>query len=359
MPSPSSETLVSVVVPAHNAAPFIGSTLESILRQSHESLEVIVIDDGSTDDTGEIARGYAAKDPRVKVLRQDKLGVAAARNRGIELSSGRFIAPVDADDIWHPTAIRKMLERFEQSESNPGVVYAWSLDIDESNCLIGDVHVATCIGDVHPVLVFHNFIGNASSTMIEASRLEQCGGYRTEFRIGCEDLDLYLRLAEICDYDVVPEFLVAYRRYSGSMSGDTMKLNRSHTQVIETLRREHPSLPAVLFRLSKINFYVYLARRSIDANSEHNTFYWVREALRTDALLTLLRVDFLYPIFRRFWFLGSRGRKSPVRRPKRQAVDEQYDAASFSPAPPGHLIRSLKTAFVSVVFVLVRWLKPS
>ena len=359
MPSSNSNALVSVIIPAHNAARFIGFTLESIVRQSHENLEIIVIDDGSTDNTFETARGYASMDSRITILRQNNTGVAAARNRGIEASIGSFIAPVDADDIWHSTAVAKMLQRFEQSQSNLAVVYAWSLDIDENNCATGGVHASRARGDVYPLLVIQNFIGNASSTMIEASRLKSVGGYRTEFRIGCEDLDLYLRLAETCDYDVVPEFLVAYRKYSGSMSSNTMKLDRSHSQLIEKLRIEHPALPDVLLRLSKINFYVHLALSAADGKGDRGTLYWVRKAFETDVFLSLLRIDFTYAIFKRLLSVVSPDRRTFFRGKKSHSLLEECTPESFSPPTPGYVILALKTWIGSALFFAVRRLERS
>ena len=358
MPSSNSNALVSVIIPAHNAARFIGFTLQSIMRQSHENLEIIVIDDGSTDNTLETVRGYASMDSRIAILRQkNNTGVAAARNRGIEASSGSFIAPVDADDIWHPTAVTKMLRRFEQPQSNLAVVYAWSLDIDEENCATGGVHASRSRGYVYPLLVFHNFIGNASSTMIEASRLKSVGGYRTEFNIGCEDLDLYLRLAETCNYDFVPEFLVGYRRHLGSMSSNTVKLDTSHTQVIEKLRREHPGLPAFLFRLSKINFYVHLARITAGGGADRCTFYWLRKAFKTDIFLSFLRIDFLHPICTRLFSIVFPGKKELSRSAKSHNLVEECPTENFSPPPRGYLLLALKTWIGSALLFVVRRLE--
>src|SRR5262249_4837851 len=106
--------LVSVIIPAFNAECFIRHTLRSVLAQSYRRIEVLTVDDGSCDSTPDIIEGFAAKDPRVKLLRQRNRGVAAARNLAIARSEGKFVAPVDADDIWFPLKIEKQLQRFEQ-----------------------------------------------------------------------------------------------------------------------------------------------------------------------------------------------------------------------------------------------------
>jgi glycosyltransferase involved in cell wall biosynthesis len=99
--------LVSVIIPAHNASRFLRQTLESVVRQTHQDLEIIVVDDGSTDNTVRIAVGIQKQDSKVTLYRQANQGASVARNLGIEKSKGNFIAFLDADDLWHPTKIEK------------------------------------------------------------------------------------------------------------------------------------------------------------------------------------------------------------------------------------------------------------
>ena len=89
--------LVSIIIPAYNAAQFIGQTLESILADTYTSIEIIVVNDGSKDDTQKIVASYAAKDSRITIINQNNGGVCRARNHGIEKSKGKYILPVDAD----------------------------------------------------------------------------------------------------------------------------------------------------------------------------------------------------------------------------------------------------------------------
>jgi glycosyltransferase involved in cell wall biosynthesis len=96
------QPLVSVIIPAYNAENFIAKTLESVLSQTYQNIEVLVVDDGSTDTTAEIVKSFVQKDSRVSLLQQSNAGVAAARNLAIEKSKGEYIAPIDADDIWYP-----------------------------------------------------------------------------------------------------------------------------------------------------------------------------------------------------------------------------------------------------------------
>ena len=349
---------VSMVVPAYNAERYIDFTIVSLLSQTHENIEIIIVDDGSTDRTHKIACRYARADGRVTVVRQENSGVATARNRGIEEANGKFIGFVDADDIWHPTAVEKMLERFEHSSSNVGVVYTWSTDIDEDNRAIGGVHVSKADGHVYPLLVFHNFLGNASSTIIRKRSLEEVGGYRPEFDLGCEDLDLYLRLAARFDYAVVPEFLVAYRRTPGAMSSHTERMERAHQQVLDAVRRERPMVSSRLLRSSKVNFYAYLAHASGSSVSDRGSMHWIVKSLRTDPLLTLCRIDLFAIFIRRI----LRRRRESLRARKmfsgRRIIGEHaitQDANCFHPPLTSRVLSAVKCGAAGIVYRVLGW----
>jgi len=101
-----SETTVSVVIPCYNAAPFLRETLESVLAQTHPPLEVVVVDDGSTDDSSRIAESFG---PPVRVIRQQNQGESVARNRGIAAARGEWVALLDADDVWEPRKLEMQI----------------------------------------------------------------------------------------------------------------------------------------------------------------------------------------------------------------------------------------------------------
>src|SRR4029450_365704 len=101
--------LISVIVPAFNAAATIQDSLHSISQQTYRNLEIIVVDDGSTDDTAAVARRHSLGDRRFRIVAQRNGGVASARNAGLQASRGAFIAFIDADDLWHPTKIAKQI----------------------------------------------------------------------------------------------------------------------------------------------------------------------------------------------------------------------------------------------------------
>ena len=102
--------LVSVLIPAFNAQATLLQTLQSVERQSFGDLEVIVVDDGSRDDTARIAADFAARDTRFRLVRQANAGAAAARNAALALARGEWIAPLDADDLWHPDKLARQVQ---------------------------------------------------------------------------------------------------------------------------------------------------------------------------------------------------------------------------------------------------------
>jgi glycosyltransferase involved in cell wall biosynthesis len=123
------QNLVSIITPMYNAARFVGQTIESVLAQTCPRWEMLIVDDGSKDSSYDIAVAYAKKDPRIKVFRQENAGSAAARNNGIRRAEGRYIALLDADDLWDPIFLESQLNLMK--EKNAVVVCAACRRIDE------------------------------------------------------------------------------------------------------------------------------------------------------------------------------------------------------------------------------------
>ena len=175
------QPLVSVIVPAYNAEMYIAQTLHSVLSQTYKNIEVIVVDDGSRDGTAQIVEAIMRRDNRVTLLHQSNSGVAAARNLAIEKSRGEYIAPIDADDIWFPQKIEKQVRCMLHEGSSTGIVYAWSVHIDEGGLLMSGFNASDMEGDVFVASVMNNFIGNASAPLIRHVCFNQVGGYGVRF----------------------------------------------------------------------------------------------------------------------------------------------------------------------------------
>ena len=238
--------LVSVVIPAYNAAATIGETLDSVRAQTHRRLDIVVVDDGSTDRTLEIVRAHAAQDGRVRLLQQANAGVAAARNAGVAGARGEWVAPVDADDLWRRDKIERQLGALQRGGGRVGLVYTWSMLIDEHSRILGRGPSGTVEGDAVRALCRSNVVGNGSSALMRRSAVIDAGGYDATLRQrraqGCEDLKLYLAIAERWQFAVVPEYLTGYRQGSASMSSDVLQMWRSWQIVEAEVGRRHPHL---------------------------------------------------------------------------------------------------------------------
>ena len=286
--------LVSVVIPAYNAERFLAKTLQSVLAQTYRHLEVLVVDDGSQDATPAIVTQMAQRDTRLRLLSQPNRGVAAARNMAIGQARGDLIAPIDADDLWLANHLSQLVECLVTSVETTGLAYSWSIDIDEQEHPLPGFHAAKITGSVYSTLLCHNFLGNASCTLIRRSVLERVGTYSEQFQAenahGCEDWDLYLRIAAMYEFAVVPTFSVGYRKVSSSMSCNYERMARSHALMMQVAHQAAPELPTFLSRLSRSSLYLYFANQCSANQADRAALKWLWQALRAD-LSPLIRVS--------------------------------------------------------------------
>ncbi len=237
-PAVHDEQLVSVIIPAFNAAKTLPATLRSAAAQSYANIELLIVDDGSTDETAEIARSFCRSEPRARLISQSNAGVAAARNVGMSHATGAWVAPLDADDLWHPTKIARQVETALAAPEPPGFVYCWFHLIDEADQVIGSSEGYEARGRTVDAMLFFNFVGNGSALLIRRDAALEGGGYTDSLRPygGCEDLELQLRLAHRYPVEVVPEFLVGYRVLEGSMSSNPDKMHRSWQRALQSFQ---------------------------------------------------------------------------------------------------------------------------
>lgn len=286
--------LVSVIIPAYNAEAFIERTLKSVLRQTYINIEVLVVDDGSKDKTFEIAQSIAQKDSRVRLFQQQNAGGAAARNLAIEKSQGEYIAPIDADDIWYAEKIEKQVKCILNAGESVGLVYSGSVNIDENDLVVSQYSTNFLFkpeGKVYRALLYMNFVDNASTPLIRRACFKQIGGYSCELKQqaaqGCEDWDIYLRIAEYYEFRVVPEFLVGYRQVIGSMAGNYNSMVKSYDLVMTDVQQRHPRIPDRIYRLSNTFYYNYLLGKVYASGAHWNTLLCLFKALKSDKAIFL------------------------------------------------------------------------
>src|SRR5690348_1033761 len=300
--------LVSVIVPAYNCDRFIEAALTSALTQTYDKLEVIVVDDGSTDGTAFIVRRMMESDARLKLIAQENAGVASARNRAITQAHGTLIAPLDADDVWHPSKIEKQVRMLLNAPAEVGVIYCWASVIDEQGKVVRRWPGGLALnGRIYVNLLLGNLLGNASTPLIRRSALADIGGYDPGFRArnaqGAEDIDLYLRLAQICEFRIIPELLVGYRRTSTSMSMDVPQMRRSLEIHMARARSQNPDLPSALFKWQAGHYYRYLATTALAKGDLSSALLCLWRSACTDP------AKFVQSATRR-WFIWMNGNKA-------------------------------------------------
>jgi glycosyltransferase involved in cell wall biosynthesis len=255
------QPLVSVVIPAYNAAATLRETLGSVLGQTYRRLEVVIVDDGSADGTAQIAAAAARRDPRIRLVRQRNAGVAAARNRGIAETAGTFIAFVDADDLWAPDKIARQVAALQTAGDDTALCYTWFVTIDAAGAILHPGLRPSDQGAVLRTLCQYNFVGNGSSMLMRRTALACVGGFDGSLRArgaqGCEDYDLLLRVAETYKFALVADFLVGYRISTETMSGDQVNMIRSWRLVAERIARRRPELEPLLVT-GRTNYAVFL-----------------------------------------------------------------------------------------------------
>ncbi len=222
--------LVSIVIPTHNRWPMVGEAVESVLAQTASRYELIVVGDGSTDETPRRLRDYGA---RITVLAQSRRGVAAARNLGVRHASGSYLAFLDSDDLWHP---RKLQRQLGFMEGNPAVEICQTDEIWIRNGVrvnprnkhrkpSGDIFRASldlCL--VSP-----------SAVMMRRELFERAGGFDESLPV-CEDYDLWLRIARDTEIPLVPEALVTRRGgHADQLSRSTWGFDRFRVTAIANL----------------------------------------------------------------------------------------------------------------------------
>jgi cellulose synthase/poly-beta-1,6-N-acetylglucosamine synthase-like glycosyltransferase len=287
------DPLVSVIVPAYNAASTVQETLRSVLTQTVAEIEVIVVDDGSTDDTAMAVDNVAAHDPRVRLERQPQCGVAAARNRAIRCASGEFIAPMDADDLWHPTKLERQLERFQGGEPDLGLVYSWFRYMDISSVVLGDGPRPTFEGSVLDQHLQWNFLGNGSIPLIRAKALFGLGyepSLQRQGAEGCEDFLLQLQLSRHWRFGCAPGFLIGYRRSPDAMSANWVRMQRSFAAMYQILETELSGSARTLCRRKRVEYLVGLSRNRATAGRFGEAARFLSEAFNTDTAHGLRRL---------------------------------------------------------------------
>lgn len=257
---------VSVVIPTYNRAPLLGRSVRSVLAQSFEDFEVIVVDDGSTDETAAVVE--ACGDQRVRYVRLPRnVGAGAARNAGVRAARGRFLAFQDSDDEWLPSKLAKQLEVFGRGPARLGVVYSdmrlIRADGTETYFAAPRVLAGRLIDPATRFYQVHNL--GIQSAVIRRECLEAAG--RFDERLPTfEDLEMFIRLSRHCDFRCLPEPLVNYYDTQG-ISQDLHARWVSRRLLLKRYGRELLMRDPVFF-INEVRWLCAIRREAVRAKRE-------------------------------------------------------------------------------------------
>jgi glycosyltransferase involved in cell wall biosynthesis len=269
----TNEFFVSVIIPAYEVATFIKNAVESVLSQTWSELEVVVVDDGSTDGTLQILRSMA--DPRLTILSQTNKGSAAARNAGLQVARGNFVAFLDGDDVWSCTKLEEQVETFRR---NPDIdlVFTLSRIIDERGRDTGRRSVPVAGHVSLRQLMVENIINNGSAVMLRRSALEAVGLFDVDLP-SCVDYDLWLRIGVLRPNNIycISRPLTHYRIRDGQITKNWRRMEAGWSRVIEKLELSAPNELKRLRREIKGRMYRYLSYIAYESGefSESRSLY--------------------------------------------------------------------------------------
>jgi len=299
---------VSVIMPVYNGEKFLAEAIESVLNQTYHDLELIVVNDGSTDRSQEIIESYS--DPRVRNIIQTNKGLPIARNAGIEASNGKLITFLDCDDVYLPDSVMRRIKYFEEN-TRCRFLYADSVLINENGRTLAKStwqfqRVEPISGKCFRELFLKGTFLNTCSVMMRREILDQVGTFDRTFRHAL-DYDLWLRIAYHYSFDVLKVPVVKYRRHSSNMSNRTANEDLYSALALLKAVKTLPDLDKVVGKREIRNrlysqcfdvAYNYL--RQGDAKAAR---YWLRKAWywgRKPKTLVQLIATWCGPLMRRY-----------------------------------------------------------
>ena len=237
---------ISAIIPTYNNADYIEDAINSILTQSHSVDEIIIVDDGSSDNTEELVKAISQKTSDIIYIKQANQGPSSARNRGIEAASGDWIAFLDADDLWTRDKIARQIAALE-SEPQLKLIAADMSEIDR----LGKTTVNSVLAKHQLLKTFQNLAGTAvpkataallkknfiptGTVLIERACLTEAGGFNTNIRFG-EDLELWARIAADHPITCLPKVMMQRRQHGNNATQNTASMLQGIVDVMQSLR---------------------------------------------------------------------------------------------------------------------------
>ncbi|MBI5963252.1 MAG: glycosyltransferase family 2 protein [Chloroflexi bacterium] len=231
---------VTVIIPAYNRAELIGEALNSIFAQTYQNFEVIIVDDGSTDDTARVLKPLAEAGA-IRYIHQENLGVSAARNRGITEARGEYMAFLDSDDLFEPEKLELQVE-YMQTHPEAGLVHSGFTKFDNHGNDLGYRDTSWFSDMIYPQMLLYWTTLMAANTVLVPKRVfDSVGLFDESLRIG-EDLDLWRRIARKYPFGFINKSLARVRVHQGNTSGNRLSVTDGFIEYLEQAFKDDPSL---------------------------------------------------------------------------------------------------------------------
>jgi glycosyltransferase involved in cell wall biosynthesis len=239
---------ISVIMPTYNRARYIAEAIRSVQNQTLREWEMIVIDDGSNDDTEKIVREIAAADPRISYFKNEKnLGIAKTRNRGVGLAKADYVAMLDSDDYWvKEDKLARQLEAFEKN-MKLGIVGVNACFIDENGKVVGKrTNFPSNDTDIRQTELYRNILMQ-SGLLIKKSAILKAGGYDSSFSV-FDDHDLWLKIGIDHGFMILPSVDLSYRVHKGGITiAKRIKAAKEGTRILFKYKNRYPGFLMGLF----------------------------------------------------------------------------------------------------------------
>lgn len=251
------EPLISIITPTYNRADFIAEAVQSVLDQTYQNFEHLIVDDGSTDNTREVLSPFLA-DGRFKYFYQENQGQSVARNQALEHARGEFICFLDSDNVWLPIHLASQLAVFQETP-DVDIVYGDGITIDEHGNEIRRKNIKRHSGYIAFQMLKDNCVG-MNMTMARRKCFEEMGGMSAKRRVA-DDYDLWLKFSSRYRFRYVPRYLAYYRVMDDQISSNKVARFEANESIIRDFRENYPeALTEAQFDEAFAYFYSRKAR---------------------------------------------------------------------------------------------------
>ncbi|MCX9085637.1 MAG: glycosyltransferase [Candidatus Methanoperedens sp.] len=283
---------ISVIIPTYDRANLVGRSIQSVLNQTYRDLELIIVDDASKDNTEDVIKSF--NDERIKYIRHEKnKGGSAARNTGINLAKGGFLAFLDSDDEWFPEKLEKQMNVFQNALSNVGVVYTGYYWIGNNvKTYTPPDRIIQKDGNIQEALLKENFI-TTSAALVKKECFEKLGSFDEKFP-ALQDWELFIRFSKYYCFRCIDEPLVRLYYQSTSISSD----HKARTRALELIIEKHFE-DLKKYKPTLATHYVSIGRQWYYNGNKYKGIKYYLKAIKTNPISMGLLLSIIITLFGR------------------------------------------------------------